>query len=621
MDEWRYGVTIGDPTLGGARAQGIGNMAAMQDVGAKDARPMRTLGRYIMPLSLVVVAVDLAEQFLNVGIVRAVGPDDNETLAAFGLAYRLTRVCTSPLVMLRPVALVLVQTGKARRKVTRFALLLAALVAALLVIVARTPATLWLTGVGAGTREEAQLRLALVMLCGVPALDGAFRLYSGLLLRRHKSVVVSGASLADVVAQVSVVTTLLHATPSGSPLWIPIASLYAGRLAKCAVAVLAFHRPGAKAALAALPSPARPGAAAVAGPTGGNDGGDGSETPSPLLAPSRRLLELPHRAAGAAAAGGHAASLPASLAAPDRGGTGACAFVVPEVGSRSSGPRGEEAAQDLTEAGGGAVSGDRDGDGDGGGDDEDDSGAGELSIREVVSFMAPLAANEFIARLSRPLVNAVVASGADGTEEVAALTLTYPIAHLFYGCGRGEGPLGPARKPHHPHGGHAAQVAQRGQIDARGLPRAAARLRSGAPLRRGLRGRGGGRLVPRLLLAGAAVVFDGSGGRIGGSGGALPGRPPRLCLLPNPRHPARRAAGPHDRTQAHKAPRAQWAGPSCLLGGRPHRTATPRRPRCHTRNRGSLLRIPRRSGRSSIRCRLWRSARARRPTNRLPLAG
>ncbi len=97
--------------------------------------------RFLLPLVLAMVALELGGQFLNGGMARV--PRATETLAAFGLAWGLMNFLTSSLWQIRQVGLVLAESRPATSAVFRFVVFLSLGLAGLLVLLTLTPLGVW----------------------------------------------------------------------------------------------------------------------------------------------------------------------------------------------------------------------------------------------------------------------------------------------------------------------------------------------------------------------------------------------------------------------------------------------------------------------------------------------
>ena len=139
--------------------------------------------RFLLPLVLTLVVVDLGAPVLNGGMARM--PGATQTLAAYGLAWGLTAFLTNALAQMRQVALVLADCHGARRRIQWCALSFGALLAGTLALLALAPVGVWVIDDLHAVGEDLGrvVRHALLWLAPVPIVGGLSRLYSGLLLR------------------------------------------------------------------------------------------------------------------------------------------------------------------------------------------------------------------------------------------------------------------------------------------------------------------------------------------------------------------------------------------------------------------------------------------------------
>jgi hypothetical protein len=192
--------------------------------------------RFLLPLIVTLVVTDIGRQVMNGGMARI--PRATETLAAFGLAWFLVDFLVSPLLQTRQLGLVLVDGRHSYRRVLIFVLLAGVLLSCVLASLVLTPLGNWvLEGLHGVDQSLASVaRTALLWLSPVPVLRGLTLLYSGLLIRIHRTDMVSYATFANIGASILAVFLLL---PSGlvqaTPIWLPILVTYAGTCAELAI--------------------------------------------------------------------------------------------------------------------------------------------------------------------------------------------------------------------------------------------------------------------------------------------------------------------------------------------------------------------------------------------------
>lgn len=197
--------------------------------------------RFLAPLVLAMMAVELGAQFLNGGMARV--PQAVETLAAFGLALGLVNVISAPLSQARQLGLAMIDNAGQLRTGART-------VAAIGLGLGLATAALGSAGPGRWLVEDVhdiapdladRVQTALLWLMPLPLVNGMARYYSGVLARVRRTEVISASGLAGIAVRIAAVFALLGADwIQARPILLPAAVTLAGALTEFVV-LLAGH--------------------------------------------------------------------------------------------------------------------------------------------------------------------------------------------------------------------------------------------------------------------------------------------------------------------------------------------------------------------------------------------
>ncbi|MBN1640919.1 MAG: hypothetical protein JXA09_06765 [Anaerolineae bacterium] len=199
--------------------------------------------RFLFPLVLTTIVQGLAGQVLNGGMARM--PEATETLAAYGLAFGITGFLLSPLLQVRQLGMVLVDSQRALHKVQRVVLVFAALLSGALIGIALTPAGVWVVEVLHELEHalSAVALIALACLAPLPVLHGLLLFYQGLLVRIRRTGVISAATIANIGTSIAATFALLPArVVRAAPIALPLIVTYTGLLVELGIVLWGYRR-------------------------------------------------------------------------------------------------------------------------------------------------------------------------------------------------------------------------------------------------------------------------------------------------------------------------------------------------------------------------------------------
>lgn len=201
------------------------------------------LARYVLPLAVTAIVLELGQQFLSAGMARV--PQATQTLAAYGLAWGLVLLLSSPLGQAKELGLVMVATPQSWRQVRLFVLILGLLSMSVAVALTFGPVSrVVIEGLhGVDAELAANVRLALLLFIPYPLLRGLALFHAGILMRVQKAALVSYAMLANLAASIVAILILLPIPAiRQQPILLPVLAIYTGIFFQLAIAVWGAYR-------------------------------------------------------------------------------------------------------------------------------------------------------------------------------------------------------------------------------------------------------------------------------------------------------------------------------------------------------------------------------------------
>ena len=199
--------------------------------------------RFLLPLVLTILIIEFGAQIINAGMARM--PDATRILAAFGLAWGLVSVLSSPLAQIRFAGLVLVEDKRDFWRGLHYVGALSLLMMAVQWLLGGTTLSLrLLEGLHRLDADTAQLvRAIMIWLLPMPLLRGITQLGVGVLTRGKRTGQVTVAAIFSVAAGFVTVLVLLQVEAVRAyPISLPILVLFASMVTECAIILWYLRR-------------------------------------------------------------------------------------------------------------------------------------------------------------------------------------------------------------------------------------------------------------------------------------------------------------------------------------------------------------------------------------------
>ena len=199
--------------------------------------------RFLVPLAITVFAFDFRSPLVNSGMARL--PQSKETLDAFGLPWTLMIFLFLPLQQVSHLGLVLAKNTKAKRKIQKFVLLICLSLSLASTFFVFTPFGAWyLENLHQVNNEIGQsARYALMALIPLHLIIGMTSYHSGLLMRVHRTDLISYATFANIgLSLLSVYLFIQLESVQRNPIRLPIYVIYVGSIAELVVILIGYLR-------------------------------------------------------------------------------------------------------------------------------------------------------------------------------------------------------------------------------------------------------------------------------------------------------------------------------------------------------------------------------------------
>eukprot|EP00794_Sanderia_malayensis_P007131 gene7130-7936_t len=205
--------------------------------------PYWALIKYVAPLTLTLMAIDIGEQALNRSLSSSV--TSVKSLAAFGLAYMIIKLTTGLISEVKLISIMLIHNTATRRKVMACLLVVGLSVCLMNFLIGFTKFGVYLIDQLHQVPPDVGLeaRNAILYLSAFPLVDGIAWLHTGILLKYKYSLTVGFASIIDNVFQVLTVVILLQTNSlSRNVIIIPVLATYLGTLARLFTVLIAYYK-------------------------------------------------------------------------------------------------------------------------------------------------------------------------------------------------------------------------------------------------------------------------------------------------------------------------------------------------------------------------------------------
>jgi hypothetical protein len=184
---------------------------------------------FVVPLAFIPFMMGLGRQFTNAGMARM--PDAVTTLAAYGRAFGLIQLVSSPFMQAQSLGLILVDSRQSFRQALKFILSLSLIPVSLILIIVFTPAGSFVIQGLHGVDDSLAVQVVFALLClsPFPFINSLVGIQTGMLVNARWTLYISLVSLTVISSRIALVFFLMRVPFVRSrPILLPVLVAYGG---------------------------------------------------------------------------------------------------------------------------------------------------------------------------------------------------------------------------------------------------------------------------------------------------------------------------------------------------------------------------------------------------------